>query len=230
SARQDQSAPAAFDYGLVTCARIVYNRTFNEPEGGELVMSLATTIYYAWLDTTNEPIIILKRVRSRPFPNFQYTVRLSAAPETAVNPLKLGIAYCWILDSVWKEQRWLGCINAEVLENNGRSIGTLEVADIPQPTGAPPKALTDKDLEKVLFANESYSTTTRSGRNANGPPLASWFTCLYTVLLYLVARHTSGNVASELPPYPFSTDIKTYHFQHAPEDPSNNDQINVYIS
>lgn len=32
-----------------------------------------------------------------------------------------------------------------------------------------------------------------------------------------------------LPLYPFSTDIKTYHFQCAPEDPTNKDQIDVYI-
>lgn len=172
-------------------------------------MSLATTIYYAWVDTTNESIRMPVRARKRPFPNFQYTVRPSAARGSVLNPLKLGIAYCWILDSVLKEQRWPGCINADIMENNHQSIGVLEVADIPQPTGTPSKALTDKDLEKLLFANKSYSTTTQPDYSANGPaPTLAiptdierrWFMCLYTMLLYVVARPNSGNVASELPP------------------------------
>ncbi|KAL8925034.1 MAG: hypothetical protein Q9208_003718 [Pyrenodesmia sp. 3 TL-2023] len=219
--------------------RIVYDRSFKAADGGELVTSLAVAIYYAWVDATNEPIRTPTRGRREPFPNFQFTIRPSAAREAVLTPLKLGIAYCWILNSILEEQPWPGSIHADVIENNYRSIGALDVADIPQSTGTPSEAQADKDFEKILFANEPYSTTTRPDSNANGPASAlaipteierRWFKCLSKMLLYIVARPTSGSVASELPPYPFSTDVRTYHFHCAPEDPNNKDQFDVYIS
>ncbi|KAI4194361.1 MAG: hypothetical protein LQ346_003717 [Caloplaca aetnensis] len=219
--------------------RIAYDRSFKAAKGGELVMSLAATIYYAWVDTANEPIGTPKRVRRIPFLNFQYIIRPSAAREAVLNPFKLGIAYCWIIDSLLKQQDWPGCINADLSDNNDRSIAILQVANVPQDSGAPPKAAADKALEKVLFANESYSTRTRRNHNGNGPGLAlaipieierRWFTCLYSMLLFIVAKPTTSRVASELPPFPFSTDVKTYHFTCDPEDPTNKDRIDVYIS
>ncbi|KAL8908531.1 MAG: hypothetical protein Q9207_000741 [Kuettlingeria erythrocarpa] len=218
---------------------IGYDRTYKAAKGGELVMSLATTIYYAWVDTANEPIGASKWVRRIPFLNFQYIIKPSVARKAVLNPFKLGIAYCWIIDGVLKQQDWPGCINADISDKNDQSIAILQVANIPQDSGAPPKAPAYKALEKVLFANESYGTMTRRKRNANGPGLAlaipteierRWFTCLYSMLLFIVARSTTGRVALELPPFPFSTDIKTYHFTCDPEDPTNKDQIDVYIS
>lgn len=201
-------------------------------------MSISTSIYYSWVDLTNAPIIVDITVRKIPFPNFLYTISPSLLLQNTFTPLKIGIACCWILEDVFKLAVWPGYIRAELSENNRRKFGTVEIANSPEAAAASSTAPEDKQLEKTLFANKTYSTIARSGQNANGQKTAlavpedmekRWFTCLSKFLFYIVTKMPQGNVASDMPPSPFGRNTKTYRLKCVPGEVSNKDQIDVTI-
>lgn len=99
-------------------------------------------------------------------------------------------------------------------------MGVVEIKNSPEAaatasSSAPPE---DKQLEKILLVNETYSTASHPGVSANGGAATlavprnmerRWFTCLYKLLLYIVAKHPSGSVANILPPSPPGPEHRT---------------------
>ncbi|KAL8645406.1 MAG: hypothetical protein Q9226_007321 [Calogaya cf. arnoldii] len=87
----------------------------------------------------------------------------------------------------------------------------------------------------MLFANETYSTVPRPERNVDGgqaPALAvpnnlerRWFKGVSAMLLYTVARHPKLAVSSDFPRG--TTGIRIHHVNCAPEEPNNEDQIDI---
>ncbi|KAL8991922.1 MAG: hypothetical protein Q9188_007680, partial [Gyalolechia gomerana] len=219
--------------------RIRYDFSLNRPKGGQLIMSLSTTIYYAWVDTANQPFSIRASERKLPFTNFLYTITPSLRWGTVLTPFKAGIAYCWIVQSVLGLPAWPQYIHAEIFEEYHGLAGTLEIENSPQAAATTTPAGPDKEgkeFQKTLFANETYNSMTQSSHSPDslGPALAvsnifesRWFTCMFSTLLYIIAKATSGSVTDVLPP-PRGPDPLIYHFRCAP-GLSNKDQVDIYI-
>lgn len=74
--------------------KIRYHFGLRAPNGGELIMSLPSAIYYAWVDILNLPIKVRASVRKTPFTAFIYTLTPSLRPLTLLTSYKVGIAYC----------------------------------------------------------------------------------------------------------------------------------------
>ncbi|KAL8933916.1 MAG: hypothetical protein Q9216_006157 [Gyalolechia sp. 2 TL-2023] len=219
--------------------RIRYDFSFNRPKGGQLVMSLSTTIYYAWIDTANQPIPRRISLRKEPFPDFVYTVTPSLRMGTVFTAFKAGIAYCWIVQSVLNLPAWPSVIHAEISEKHEGLAGTLEIENSPQATTITNPAGPGKEaeqLEKMLFANESYSSITQPvlSPNSKGPALAvsssferRWFTCISGTLLFIIAKGPLGSVTDVLTPPPDPNPV-TYQFNCAPGR-SNHDQVDIQL-
>ena len=195
------------------------------------MMSIATAIYYSWTDTANFQIRVHTVARRIPFPDFLYTITPSLRRYTVLTPYKIGIAYCWILFGALERPVWPGYINAEISEPNVGWTGTLEVINSPQNTVTAPLQQQVQALERILFANETYSSVAQSSPRSNTLAVSRqferrWFTCLFRTLLYIIKNAFPSSVLEVLPP-PASGD-STYHF-NCDAGSGNKDQTNISI-
>ncbi|KAL8839601.1 MAG: hypothetical protein Q9170_001705, partial [Blastenia crenularia] len=122
-------------------------------------------------------------------------------------------------------------------EKNIGIIGTLNIRYAPQnaATGtAVASQAADEELVKTFFYNTTYNTITQ---NASGPipALANiqdldrrWFTCLWKMLLYIVAKPTLGKVTDHLPPGFSGAQPLLYVFDCVP-DITIKDQVQISI-
>ncbi|KAL9023358.1 MAG: hypothetical protein Q9196_007252, partial [Gyalolechia fulgens] len=213
--------------------RVRYGVSFNRPKGGELVMSLLATIYYAWVDTANEPITARVSGRKIPFPSFLYTVTPSLGGRTVLTAYKAGIAYCWIVQNILELLAWPGYIHAEIYEGDNGLAGTLEIENSPLTAGSRQEA---EQLRQILHANETYNSAAQSSHSlvSQGPAFVGsrilekrWFTCIFRTLLYIVAKATSARVTDVLSPPP-GPDPVVYHLDCVP-GLSNKDQMDIHI-
>ncbi|KAL8686504.1 MAG: hypothetical protein Q9218_007058, partial [Villophora microphyllina] len=76
---------------------VIYFNAANPPRGIELVASIAIRIYRIWLNTTNPQITTRIVDRSLPYLDFEFITQPFQNPGAVLNPLKVGLAYCWIL-------------------------------------------------------------------------------------------------------------------------------------
>lgn len=180
-------------------------------------MSISTSIYYCWVDTANTPISVEKVTRQIPFPNFVYTITPSFHWPSVFTPFKLGIALCWIMESVLDLPAWPGHIHVDIIENNRWRIGTLEIKNSPQAAAMSAPQDEDNALAKILYPNETYRAIARPSQS---PALAvsdgferRWFTCLFKMLLYIFAKSSSGNVTDVLPPPASGPNPRIYGFE-----------------
>ncbi|KAL8710561.1 MAG: hypothetical protein Q9225_007266 [Loekoesia sp. 1 TL-2023] len=202
--------------------QIRYDPEFSQPKGGQLVMSISTYIYYSWIDTANTPISLEKVTRQIPFPNFLYTVSPSLRWPNEFTPFKLGLALCWILESILELPAWPGHIHADIIEDNRGRIGTLEISNSPQAAAMAASQDEDNALAKSLYPNETYRAIARPSPSTNGrsPALAvsdgferRWFTCLFKMLLYVFAKPSSDRLTEALPPPAYGPNPRTYGFR-----------------
>lgn len=103
----------------------------SSPRGGELIMSISTSLYYSWIDIAGIPITRSFSERKIPFPAFLYTTRPTLLPAAILNPFKVGIAFCWILRDILRygSPTWPGYIRADISENN-RKVGSVDISNI----------------------------------------------------------------------------------------------------
>lgn len=195
------------------------------PNGGELVMSLSSTIYYAWVDTANEPIKTRNSARKIPFPAFLYILTPSLRPYP-LTPFKAGIAYCRILQDVLKQRSWPAYIHTEMFELIDVWIGTSEIDYTPQSSAAATSAGSYKEEEQLrsnFFPNSNDSSVASPNGSADNatPKIAvskdferRWFTCVSTALLFILEKTPSDRVTDTLP-NPTSEPI-SYHIDCVP--------------
>ncbi|KAL8923499.1 MAG: hypothetical protein Q9172_003106 [Xanthocarpia lactea] len=111
----------------------------NRPRGFELASSITTSIYHYWKDTANEQINRLIRSRHPPLPNFLHTVQPSSNPGAVLNPVKVGLGYCFLLQGVVEKTpaSWPGHMVVRMVDSLGvprrkMEIGVIRVDNMPE--------------------------------------------------------------------------------------------------
>ncbi|KAL8654098.1 MAG: hypothetical protein Q9210_001726 [Variospora velana] len=91
-------------------------------------------IYYPWRDLVNQPLTTETVLRPQPFPQFKFTTRPSLKQGTALTPQKVGLAYCWMLFTLLRIDRWPGHVWGVIFEGNNQQridVGSVRVDNDP---------------------------------------------------------------------------------------------------
>ncbi|KAL8809551.1 MAG: hypothetical protein Q9223_003024 [Gallowayella weberi] len=194
--------------GLRTVVQ-VYPGPWARPKRSELVMSLATEIYWYWRDTANRPIDVNTNSQRPPFQKFLYNLRPSHVPGALFTPFRAGITCFRILAAVLARDLLTGHIVAETsLIPADKSIGTLYVtntgsAHLPDSSVA---ATQIKELENGFWSNETYNFllihlehNTSAMEVLDNVMERRYFKCLSEGFADIIRRPTFGLVTDLLP-------------------------------
>lgn len=113
-----------------------------------------------------------------------------------------------------------------------RTVGFLSIENRARASDTASSAVPyDKRLEEALWPNGTFNAVTQSGhalavKTPSNNMERRWFTCLTTMLMYIIANPTTALVADTLPPHSSSA---TYHFDCNPRPPTTTDKIIVTI-
>lgn len=108
------------------------------PQAFELVGAVAARTAQMWNDPTNRRITKgYANHRIPPFNDIEFFLEPNPAPENALTVLKLGIAYCWILEKILDQSYWPGRITTIIYDADPRgtrfvtNVGTLTIINSP---------------------------------------------------------------------------------------------------
>ena len=110
--------------------------------GAELIARIAIRIHDNWRDTANRAISRRVHDSRIPFRNFEFITEPNMVPRAELTPFKIGIVYCWILNTVVESPDWPGRIIASIwdaipgVERHALHVGTLHIQNSPFHVGA----------------------------------------------------------------------------------------------
>ena len=221
---------------------------YAEPRLGEFVVSVAIRIIEYWLNEINAPITTRSSTRRRPYFDFEYILEPFPRPGAMLTPVKVGLAYCWLLQEVL-EQRLSpavpGYVRANLFEGSYRmQIATIEVAYRPVPSIKSGRAtIPNNTVETTQTSSREATTIVRPGGNATPPNQITnltipsyrqkrWFTCYAKLLFEIVQMPKSEFVTNSLPgppPDESPTVPRAHHFNcENPQEPGDTFIIFVY--
>ena len=109
------------------------------PQAFELVGAVAARTASMWENPTNEKItqLYVNRHRFLPFTDIEFFLEPTSVPGYALTVLKLGVAYCWILEKILDLSYWPGRITTIIYDADPRggqlitNVGTLRIVNSP---------------------------------------------------------------------------------------------------
>ncbi|KAL8913501.1 MAG: hypothetical protein Q9171_001689 [Xanthocarpia ochracea] len=188
------------------------------PRGFELASSITTNIYHYWRDTANEQINRPITSRRPPLPNFLHTVQPSSNPGALLNPVKVGLGYCFLLQGIVVKTpaSWPGHMVVRMVDSSGIprrkiEIGVILVDNLPE-DAAHPRPTLSSIFNTTGFADVAplagglpAATTSDSNPKASKPSDVAindrnelsrpiliekrWLSCFTKVLFYFT-RHS----------------------------------------
>ncbi|KAL8924897.1 MAG: hypothetical protein Q9208_003780 [Pyrenodesmia sp. 3 TL-2023] len=161
--------------------------------GLKLAESIAMNIYYAWKDTANRPLTKPISERQLPFDQFEFLIRPSLKPGTELTPVKIGLASCWIMNSMLQLDRWPGHVLAVIFEGphqQKQDIGSISI-----------------DHRPFILESDSASPVANGSSSSSGfsPPanirtVQRWLRCFQTAL-HLPLVHSPQDRVTDDPSY-----------------------------
>ncbi|KAL8834640.1 MAG: hypothetical protein Q9176_007389 [Flavoplaca citrina] len=204
----------------------------DRPKGFELASSLATTIYHYWQDTANQQILGPITSRRIPYSQFLHTVQPTLYSGAALTPLKVGLAYCAILQGVIQSTpaSWPGHLSVRILDPiagpQRRELGTIRVDNSPaadyhgvmanvNPIANPSPQQAEK-IPTNSMPSPPVPPTNITGSNNQQltlpiPSEKRWLTC-YTKALFFFTRHLATARFTDQPHLPPSPKPVQYFF------------------
>ena len=152
--------------------------------GLALAESIAMTVYYAWKDIANLPLTQQLVERQLPFDQFEFRIQPSLNPGTALTPLKIGLASCWIFRGLLEVDRWPGHALAMLYEGRqDQFIGSINIDHAP---------FTSKPVPASDGANSS------SGLSYSPLPIQQrWLRCFLTIMQIPIVHSPADFVTDE---------------------------------
>ncbi|KAL8851454.1 MAG: hypothetical protein Q9221_003633 [Calogaya cf. arnoldii] len=213
----------------------------DRPKGFELASSLATTIYHYWKDTVNARIAGTITSRRLPFSQFLHTVQPSLNPGTVLNTVKVGLAYCFLLQGIIEKTpaSWPGHMAVRILDTSGfgtqkREIGVILVGNNPDDddgngeADAEPEPEPGNGTPEILTSTPStpsLSTPQQQQLSAPIPTEKRWLTCFAKVLFFFTRHSPKTKFTDDQHLAPSPTPVAYYW----PCDPNHKDEMTVTV-
>ncbi|KAL8902876.1 MAG: hypothetical protein Q9171_007576 [Xanthocarpia ochracea] len=156
------------------------------------------TVYYAWKDIANLPLTQQLVERQLPFDQFEFRIQPSLNPGTALTPMKIGLASCWIFRGLLEVDRWPGHALAMLYEGRQEQfIGSINIDHAP---------FTSKPVPASDGANSS------SGLSYSLIPIQQrWLRCFLRIMQIPIV-HSPADFVTDEPELSAKPNVERYYW------------------
>lgn len=179
----------------------------DRPKGFELAASLAINIYTYWRDTANQRILGPISSRRPQFFDFLHTVEPRLTPGAVLNPVKVGLGYCFLLQGVIAKTpaSWPGHMAVRMLDlSSGTDRQKVEIGVIIVDNSPPDEAdantiSTPSNITDATFKPPSPSNDGGKSKELSAPIETEkrWLSCWTRVLFYFTRHAPSARFTDE---------------------------------
>ncbi|KAL8666101.1 MAG: hypothetical protein Q9168_007560, partial [Polycauliona sp. 1 TL-2023] len=189
---------------------ITYDFSHDRPKGFDLAATLTSEIYTNWRDTANQRIVQPSVLRHRPFTDFLHTIEPTSNPDAVLNPLKLGLGYCLLLQgAIQNSERWPGHISVRMLDvtipdHQRVQLGIFRVDNSPAANNNANAAITPSPVNDNITIDDASPPTPGAPNNTSQLTGAStatekrWLTC-WAKVLFFFTRHPPSALFTDDP-------------------------------
>lgn len=198
--------------------------------GGQLISSIISQLDPIWKSTTDvafTPIVHKIYQRNGPFRNVLHTIRPSSStvrPEAVLTPLKVGIAYLWIMKlAVQNWPAWPGHIVGSIYNEDAGALGTLvgwiNVQNLPETRLENTPAVSGHNVSTAMMDQKGDIRISMNRSESNSHEFSeipkvlrerSWLQCFILLIIDCMRFSPSASVRGNLLP---GTQSMTLHYR-----------------